>query len=118
MLSKKLFALLACLPLVSIALGACQQKPEIVGGFEIPQTERNQFNVAMVLIGPHNDGGWSQAHYEGLQYVQENMEGVHTAYIENVPEGRYSVALIDQGLPGVPGDRVAARNRVGVQWST
>jgi basic membrane protein A len=84
---KKLIAVLICLTLVSIALGACQQKPEIVGGFEIPQTERNMFNVAMVLIGPHNDGGWSQAHYEGLQYVQENMEGVHTAYIENVPEG-------------------------------
>ena len=45
--SKKLIALFVCLTLVSIALGACQQKPEIVGGFEIPQTERNQFNVAM-----------------------------------------------------------------------
>jgi basic membrane protein A len=41
----------------------------------------------MVLIGPHDDGGWSQAHYEGLQYVEKNVENVHTAYIENVPEG-------------------------------
>ncbi|MGB9521121.1 MAG: BMP family ABC transporter substrate-binding protein, partial [Anaerolineales bacterium] len=31
--------------------------------------------------------GWSQAHYEGLVYVQENVPNVHTAYIENVPEG-------------------------------
>ena len=39
----------------------------------------------MVLIGPHNDGGWSQAHYEGLIYLCENMADSHVAYIENVP---------------------------------
>ena len=41
----------------------------------------------MVLIGPHDDGGWSQAHYEGLQYLCQNMPGTHIAYIELVPEG-------------------------------
>ena len=46
-----------------------------------------KFNVAMVLIGPHDDGGWSQAHYEGLQYVSENVPDAHTAYIKLVPEG-------------------------------
>ena len=79
--------LLTALLVLSLAVGACQQKPEVVGGFEIPAVERGKFNVAMVLIGPHNDGGWSQAHYEGLEYVQESLNDVHTAYIENVPEG-------------------------------
>jgi basic membrane protein A len=68
-----------------MVLSACG--PEKVGGFEIPDVEKDKFNVAMVLIGPHDDGGWSQAHYEGLQYVQENVPNVNTAYIENVPEG-------------------------------
>src|SRR6266540_6901306 len=54
---------------------------------QIPDVVEGKFNVAMVLIGPHDDGGWSQAHYEGLQYVEKNVEKVHTAYIENVPEG-------------------------------
>src|SRR5215216_5312224 len=57
------------------------------GGFQIPDVQDGKFNVAMVLIGPHDDGGWSQAHYEGLQYIEKNVENVHTAYIENVPEG-------------------------------
>ena len=87
MLSRRIGILLAVITLASLFLSACQQKPEMVGGFEIPVTKRNKFNIAMVLIGPHDDGGWSQAHYEGLQYVQENVENVHTAYIENVPEG-------------------------------
>ena len=56
-------------------------------GFQIPDVVDGQFNVAMVLIGPHDDGGWSQAHYEGLLFIQENVPNVHVAYIENVPEG-------------------------------
>ena len=51
---------------------------------QIPETEEGKFNVAMVLIGPHDDGGWSQAHYEGLQYLCENLPGTHVAYVENV----------------------------------
>jgi basic membrane protein A len=57
------------------------------GVTQIPDTVAGKFNVAMVLIGPHNDGGWSQAHYEGLVYLCENMPNSHVAYIENVPEG-------------------------------
>jgi basic membrane protein A len=56
-------------------------------GTQIPEIVDGKFNVAMVLIGPHNDGGWSQAHYEGLIYLCENMPDSHVAYIENVPEG-------------------------------
>jgi basic membrane protein A len=54
---------------------------------QIPDVEAGKFNVAMVLIGPHDDGGWSQAHYEGLQYVCQHVADSHVAYIELVPEG-------------------------------
>jgi len=53
---------------------------------QIPDIQEGKFNVAMVLIGPHDDGGWSQAHYEGLQYLCQNMPNVHVAYVELVPE--------------------------------
>lgn len=56
-------------------------------GFQIPDVVDGKFNVAMVLIGPHNDGGWSQAHFEGLEYIAANVPNTHVAYIENVPEG-------------------------------
>ncbi|MFV9675054.1 MAG: BMP family ABC transporter substrate-binding protein [Anaerolineales bacterium] len=77
------------LTLLALALTACggEEAPEVVGGFEIPTVEEGMFNVAMVLIGPHDDGGWSQAHFEGLEFVKENVSNVHIAYIENVPEG-------------------------------
>ncbi len=64
-----------------------QEAPKEETKFQIPDVEQGKFNIAFVLIGPHNDGGWSQAHFEGLDYVEKNVEGVHTAYVENVPEG-------------------------------
>ena len=57
------------------------------GAAQIPDVVAGKFNVAMVLIGPHNDGGWSQSHYDGLQYLCQHVPGTHVAYIENVPEG-------------------------------
>jgi basic membrane protein A len=87
MSKRRTWALVAVL-ILSLAISACgTQQPEVVGGFEIPAIEKGKFNVAFVLIGPHDDGGWSQSHYEGLEYVQNNVDNVHTAYIENVPEG-------------------------------
>jgi basic membrane protein A len=58
----------------------------LAGGPQVPDIVEGQFNVAMVLIGPHNDGGWSQAHHEGLVYVCENVPETHVAYVELVPE--------------------------------
>ena len=46
------------------------------------------FKAAWIYVGPHNDGGWSQAHDQGRQYVQKALGSkVQTTYKENVPEG-------------------------------
>jgi basic membrane protein A len=43
--------------------------------------------AAWIYIGPRNDGGWTQAHDEGRQMVEEELgDQVETAYLENVPE--------------------------------
>ncbi|MBM3122550.1 MAG: BMP family ABC transporter substrate-binding protein [Chloroflexi bacterium] len=59
-------------------------------GLQIPEVVEGKYNVAMVLIGPHDDGGWSQAHWEGLEYIAANVPNTNVAYIENVPEGAES----------------------------
>ena len=107
MMSKRVRWLLAALMIVTLILGACTaEEPTAVPaveepteepaaeepsvGFEVPAVEEGKFNVAMVLIGPHDDGGWSQAHFEGLTHLEENVPDTHIAYIENVPEGAES----------------------------
>ena len=112
MLTKQIWRFLALLTVMALVLVACApaaapttvatQAPaqteapavteapaptESTGSFQIPEIESGKFNVAMVLIGPHDDGGWSQSHYEGLDYLAKNVPNTHVAYIENVPEG-------------------------------
>ncbi len=37
----------------------------------------------MILVGPYNDSGWSQATYEGGQYVVSKLPGSKLIYIDN-----------------------------------
>lgn len=60
------------------------------GKYQIPDVVQGKFNVAFIYLGPHDDGGWTQAHDVGRQYVDQNMPNVHTAYVESVPEGTES----------------------------
>jgi basic membrane protein A and related proteins len=57
------------------------------GSYQIPAVQEGLHNVAFVYVGPHDDGGWSQAHDVARQCVQDSVDGVHTAYVENVAEG-------------------------------
>ena len=55
------------------------------------------FKAAWIYVGPHNDGGWSQAHDQGRLYVRNHLKGkVVTTYKENVPEGPQVAQVIDQ----------------------
>jgi basic membrane protein A and related proteins len=46
------------------------------------------FKVAFIYVGPHNDGGWSQAHDAGRLYVQKALGSkVQTTYKENIAVG-------------------------------
>ena len=75
-------------PKPSTAADSCKAAGAAAGAnLQIPDIEAGKFNVAMVLIGPHDDGGWSQAHYEGLLDMCAKVANTHVAYIELVPEG-------------------------------
>ena len=46
------------------------------------------FKVAFIYVGPHNDGGWSQAHENGRLYAQKMLGSkVQTTYKENIAVG-------------------------------
>src|SRR5471032_1069081 len=63
---------------VALALGAASGKAKSSGAYK----------VAFIYVGPHNDGGWSQAHDAGRLYVQNALGSkVHTTYKENIAVG-------------------------------
>jgi basic membrane protein A len=54
------------------------------------------FKAAWIYVGPHNDGGWSQAHDAGRLYVQKALGSkVQTTFKENVPEGPQTCQVIE-----------------------
>ncbi len=38
----------------------------------------------MLLVGPYNDHGWSQANYEGGNYVEQKLPGAKMIYVDKV----------------------------------
>ena len=77
--------MLAGLGLATAAVAAAALIAASVGSAKRSDTP---YKVAWILVGPHNDGGWSQAHYDGMQYVQKMLGSkVETTYKENIGVG-------------------------------
>ncbi len=47
------------------------------------QPAEAQFTFGLLLVGPYNDRGWSQAHYEAGKRVEEKL-GYRMVYLDNV----------------------------------
>jgi simple sugar transport system substrate-binding protein len=96
---NKLFVFVVLLSMVLSACGgapaATEQpaeqpaQPEQPAATEVPaQPEQpameEKFIFGMLLVGPYNDRGYSQAHYEGGLYVQEKLAGSEMIYVDKV----------------------------------
>jgi simple sugar transport system substrate-binding protein len=88
--------------IVIIALSACAPKTPVATEPPVVATEppvvateppAGPFVFGMLLVGPYNDHGWSQAHYEAGQYVEEQT-GAKMIYLENVYDGSPDHPLI------------------------
>ena len=43
-----------------------------------------EFVFGLLMVGPYNDHGWSQAHYEAGLYVEKNVAGAKMIYVDKV----------------------------------
>lgn len=50
----------------------------------MPAAAQDEFVFGVVLVGPQNDRGWSQAHFEGGQYVEANVPGAKMLVFEKL----------------------------------
>ncbi len=78
-------------------VGACSPTPAPTTS-PAADSGAKDFTVGMVIVGPKNDGGWNQAHYEALEKVVKTVPGVKFEYVDKVnPADR----------PNVKGSQVA-----------
>jgi len=68
--------------------------PQATQAFQIPEIQSGKFNVAVVLIGFHADGGWSQAHLEGAQWMAAQDSSIAVQYVELVNPGPDAEAVM------------------------
>jgi basic membrane protein A and related proteins len=56
--------------------------------------EKKPFIFGLLLVGPYNDHGWSQAHYEAGHYAEQHVPGARMIYIDKVnPADRPGVTI-------------------------
>jgi len=54
----------------------------------------DEFVFGLLMVGPYNDKGWSQAHYEAGHYVEKHVPGTKMIYIDKVnPADRQGVTV-------------------------
>src|SRR5512147_3210046 len=84
---RTFFTRLAVMALVLMfVLSACGGQPattEEAPGSTEEAPAGEQFVFGMLLVGPYNDNGWSQAHYEAGKYVEEKL-GAKMLYLDKV----------------------------------
>src|SRR3712207_465418 len=49
--------------------------------------------VGFMYIGPPGDAGWTYSHDQGRKHLEENVEGVETTFLDNVPEANSGPAI-------------------------
>jgi len=49
-----------------------------------PTAAPTGITFGLLMVGPYNDHGWSQAHYEAGQYVEKNISGAKMVYVDKV----------------------------------
>lgn len=50
----------------------------------VPVFAQDEFVFGVVLVGPENDRGWSQAHYEAGQYLEQSLPGARMVFFPSL----------------------------------
>ncbi len=74
-MSRRVYNVIGVLMIVILALVACKPKPT-----PTPQ----EFVFGIILVGPYNDHGWSEAHYTAAQYVTEKLPNSRFEYLDKL----------------------------------
>ena len=81
-MTKKLF-------LIALVLGGL-----LIANPVSAQSADKPFIFGLLLVGPYNDHGWSQAHYDAGLYVEKKIPGTKMIYIDKVnPADRPGVTI-------------------------
>lgn len=88
---KKYIMIVIIFSLILFFLSGCVNKRP-----ENKNTAGEKFKVGFIYVGKPGDAGWTFSHDQARKYLEANMKGVQTVYLENVPEGTGSQKSIEE----------------------
>jgi simple sugar transport system substrate-binding protein len=105
---NKVLTIVSIMMILAMLVPACQAAPTTAPTTvsttapTMAPTTAKALTFGMILVGPYNDGGWSQSTYEGGQYVVSNMPGTKLLYIDNAfsqktTPAQQAESLVSQG---------------------
>lgn len=83
MLSKRALSLLGILAIMAMLVAACGGTPTPAPA-PTATTAAKPLVFGVVLVGPYNDHGWSEAHYTAAQYVEKKLPGAKMIYLDKL----------------------------------
>ncbi len=83
---KKLSVLLLLVAIVAGGIGTAAPRADA----------QDEIVFGVVLVGPKDDHGWSQAHYEAGQYVEANLPGAKMIALESLNSADRPETTLDQ----------------------
>lgn len=100
---KRVIALvLVCMVAFTLVLAGCgAQNAGGDKGAAGVKIDAKDMKVGFIYVGPVTDNGWTTAHDNGRKYIEQQIPGVTTEYLESVPEGAEAkksiMQLVDDG---------------------
>ncbi len=82
MSKNKLMLLVSMMIIFVMVFTACQTATTAPVTTAEPTTQA--FTFGLLMVGPYNDHGWSEAHYQAGKYVEANLTGSKMIYVDKV----------------------------------
>ena len=112
MFAKRFWNLMALALILALVLSACSPAATPAPAQSTAASEptkapaATEFKFGLILVGPYNDHGWSEAHYQAGKYVESKIPGAKMIYVDNVNPGAKPGVTVPQLVDDLVGQGV------------
>ena len=102
-MSKRLWNVISVLCIAVLVLAACGPSPtpeptEAPAAVPTEEPEAEEFVFGVILVGPYNDHGWSEAHYTASEYVTEKLPNTSFVYLDKLNAADRPETTLEQAV--------------------
>ncbi|MDY0020716.1 MAG: BMP family ABC transporter substrate-binding protein, partial [Anaerolineae bacterium] len=90
-MSQKILSRVVILTLLlALVVSAC--------GPKVTEEPEGEFVFGVIMVGPYNDHGWSEAHYEAGKYVEAHLPNSKMIYLDKLNSADRPETTVEQAV--------------------